>query len=265
MNSEHPMERITAPANDKIKYAVRLAAQPAFRRAERAFFLEGARLCADAAASGLPLLQVFLTADAAEKYAAYLAPVLARAAQTYEIGEAAARRLSDTEHPQGVFCICGFPDGAEETPAPQGRYLALEQVQDPANLGAISRSAEALGLDGLIVSGGCDRWNPKALRASMGALLRLPILETDDLPALLRAAAAAGMQTLAAVPDGTAADIRTVSHPGGVICCIGNEGAGLTQAAQAACAVRTVIPMRGRAESLNAAAAAAILAWELQR
>ncbi|MBR2730710.1 MAG: RNA methyltransferase, partial [Clostridia bacterium] len=86
------MERITAPANDKIKYAVRLAAQPAFRRAERAFFLEGARLCADAAASGLPLLQVFLTAEAAEKYAAYLAPVLASAAQAYEIGDAPARR-----------------------------------------------------------------------------------------------------------------------------------------------------------------------------
>lgn len=259
------MERITARTNDKIKYAVRLASQPGFRRAERAFLLEGARLCADAAASGLPLLQAFLTAGAAEKYETYLAPVLARTAQVYEISGDLARKLSDTEHPQGVFCICGFPADADASPQPDGRYLALEQVQDPANLGAISRSAEALGLDGLIVSGGCDRWNPKALRASMGALLRMPVLETGDLPALLRAATAAGMQTLAAVPDSEAADIRTVAHPAGVICCIGNEGSGLSQAAQAACAIRTVIPMRGRAESFNAAAAAAILAWELQR
>ncbi|MBR2868224.1 MAG: RNA methyltransferase [Clostridia bacterium] len=148
---------------------------------------------------------------------------------------------------------------------PKGKYLALENLQDPSNLGAVCRTAEALGLSGLIVSGGCDLYNPKALRAAMGSSLRIPIIETRDIVSLLCSATANGMHTYASVPRSDAVDIRKADLNGGVIICVGNEGSGLSQSTICECETAVTIPMGGRAESFNASAAAAILAWELMR
>ena len=88
-----------------------------------------------------------------------------------------------------------------------GKYIALEGVSNPANFGAVVRTAEAVGLDGVIVSGGCDIYNPKSQRAAMGSLFRLNIAETDDLPNTLKELAGNGMSVLAGVPDFVAADM----------------------------------------------------------
>lgn len=259
------MEKITARTNEKIKYAVKLGESPSFRRKNGEFLLEGARLCSDAAKTGMEIRSAFVTAKAFSKYESYVGEIIAGGCICYEISEDIAKKLSDTENPQGVFCICAIPEAGGNEIRPDGRYLALENLQDPSNLGAICRSVEALGLDGLIVSGGCDIYNPKAQRAAMGSLLRLNIIEAPGLEEFILKANASGMLTLASVPRSTAQDIRTVEMKGGVICCVGNEGSGLSQAVIDACGVQTVIPMQGRAESFNASAAAAILAWELKR
>ncbi len=259
------MEKITARTNEKIKYAVKLGESPSFRRKNGEFILEGARLCSDAAKTGTKIRSAFITAKAFSKYESYIGEITADGCICYEISEDIAKKLSDTENPQGVFCICAIPEKDGSDIRPDGRYLALENLQDPSNLGAISRSVEALGLDGLIVCGGCDIYNPKAQRAAMGSLLRLDIIETQSLEELIFQANASGMLTLASVPRDGAKDIRTVEMQGGVICCVGNEGNGLSQAVIEECREQTVIPMQGRAESFNASAAAAILAWELIR
>jgi TrmH family RNA methyltransferase len=142
------------------------------------------------------------------------------------------------------------------------RVVALENVQNPENLGAVARTAEALGLDGLLLSGGCDVYHHRALRASMGALLRLPVTQTDDLPAAL---CQSRLPCYAAVPDAGAAPVTQCDFAHGGVIVIGNEGGGLSEEAVAACGHKITIPMRGRAESLNAAAAAAILCWEMVR
>jgi len=147
---------------------------------------------------------------------------------------------------------------------PGGKYIALENLQDPGNLGAAARTAEALGLDGLLCGSGCDPYHPKALRASMGALLRLPVLRTDDLPGALRAAALqCALPCFAAVPDRDALCVHACDFSHGGIVVIGSEGHGLTKEAIDACEHKITIPMSGRAESLNAAAAATILMWEM--
>ena len=146
-----------------------------------------------------------------------------------------------------------------------GKYIALENLQDPSNLGAICRSAEAIGLDGIIVSGGCDVYNPKALRAAMGSSLRLPMIESPDIISLISSAKEIGMRVYASVPADDATDIRNADLNGGVIICVGNEGSGLSPETIEVCTDRVTIPMGGRAESFNASAAAAILAWELKR
>lgn len=259
------MEKITARTNEKIKYAVKLGESPSFRRKNGEFILEGARLCSDAAKTGIEIRSAFVTAKAFSKYESYIGEITSEGCICYEISEDVAKKLSDTENSQGVFCICAIPERNGAEIRPDGRYLALENLQDPSNLGAICRSVEALGLDGLIVSGGCDIYNPKAQRAAMGSLLRLNVIEAPDLEELIKKADASGILTLASVPRSTAEDIRNVEMKSGVICCVGNEGNGLSQSVIDACRMQTVIPMQGRAESFNASAAAAILAWELIR
>lgn len=260
------MEKITARTNERIKYAVRLGESASLRKEEGEFFLEGARLCSDAAETGIEIKQAFFTSKALWKYADYTDVIIAKSSICCEISAEVSQKLSDTENPQGVFCICKMkPDADKDFLNSKGKYLALENLQDPSNLGAVCRSAEALGLDGLIVSGGCDVYNPKALRASMGSLLRMNVISAGNLAEVLEKANSTGMKTLASVPKSTATDIRKVSMDGGVICCVGNEGSGLSKEVIEKCTEQVTIPMSGRAESFNASAAAAILAWELKR
>ena len=260
------MEKITARTNEKIKYAVRLGESASLRREAGEFFLEGARLCSDAAETGIVIKQAFFTSKALWKYAEYTDVIIEKSGICCEISAEVSQKLSDTENPQGVFCICQMKSFADEDFLnPDGKYLALENLQDPSNLGAVCRSVEALGLDGLIVSGGCDVYNPKALRASMGSLLRMNVISVQNLEEVIGKANSLGMKTLASVPKNTATDIRKVSMNGGVICCVGNEGSGLSNEVIGKCREQVTIPMSGRAESFNASAAAAILAWELKR
>ncbi len=258
------MEKITARTNEKIKYAVRLGESASFRKQNGEFFLEGARLCSDAAKNGIVIRQAFFTSAAMEKYSGYIESIAATGCICFEISSDVAKKLSDTENPQGVFCICKARELPSELDV-SGKYLALENLQDPSNLGAVCRTAEALGLSGLIVSGGCDVYNPKALRAAMGSSLRISLTETKELSKLLEEAKKNGMKTYASVPRSDAADIRRVSLDGGVIICVGNEGSGLSDEVIGVCDSKVTIPMLGRAESFNASAAASILAWELMR
>jgi len=165
---------ISSRDNPHIKAAVRLRASAAERRALGKFFLEGFRLCADALATGYVPDALFLTKEAREKY--LTAPLEQASAQTYEITESVAQKLGDTQSPQGVFAICAMEEPKIGFWRENGKYIALENLQDPGNLGAVARTAQALGLHGLLYAGGCDIHHPKALRASMGALLRLPVM-----------------------------------------------------------------------------------------
>lgn len=259
------VEKITSVSNDTIKLCVRLRDSVRARRERGLFFLEGARLCADAARSGYEPAYLFYTQQAHDRYAQYLADILPHTGAAYEVSAAVAGKLADTRTPQGVFAVFRIPAEHQSGPLEHGAYVALEQVQDPGNLGAICRTAEAIGVQGVLLSGCCDRYNPKAQRAAMGSLLRLKLYDIPDLPAYLEACGAAGFKTYASVPDSGALPVTQADFTGDVITVIGNEGSGITEQTGAACARRITIPMGGRAESLNANSAAAILIWEMMR
>ncbi len=254
---------LTSRSNERVRLAAAVSKSAKTRRENGLFFLEGARLCGDAAASGTVVSLCLYTDDAAEKYADTLRAILRSAREAYRINAALSDYLGQTEHPQGVFCLCEMRE-ADVSFDPQGKYMAFSALQNPDNLGAFSRTAEALGLSGLVLEGGCDVYNPKALRASMGSLLRLPVLRVDDLCAFLAGCRSAGMRTYASTPDSAAMPVTAADFSGGTVCVVGNEGAGLPDALLSSCTPVT-IPMAGRAESFNAAAAAAILAWEMMR
>ena len=183
------------------------------------------------------------------------------------ISEEVAEKLSDTKNNQGIFCICKMLDKKTNIGKIKynGKYIALENVSNPSNFGAVVRTAEAVGLDGVIVSGGCDIYNPKSQRSAMGSLFRLNIVVVDDLPQYLTQLKANGMKVYAGVPDSNALKITQADMSGGVVSIIGNEGNGITEETCSASTATVTIPMKGRAESLNAAAAASILIWEMMR
>jgi len=262
------MERIQSAQNPKIKQVVRLVSSARARREDGLFVLEGLRLCMDVVRSGLSGDTLLVTERVLAQNPQEVEALSAVCRQSYLISEPVSEKLSDTRNPQGIYCVVESLDkqtGRNKIIQldPTGKYLLLENVQDPANLGAISRTAEALGLTGLIVSGGCDTTAPKALRASMGALLRMPVFVTASVSDLLQNAEKIGIKTYASTPDSSAQSLADADFRGGVICVVGNEANGITEDTLAQCKQHITIPMAGRAESLNAGAAASILMWEM--
>lgn len=261
------METITSRQNKIVREAASLASSGEERRARREFLCEGARLCQDAARSGVKILRCFFTGEAKEKYASYLEPVLAVSGESYLVADHVAQLLSSTKNSQGVYCQCAWPESLSGEQPAENCCAVLENLQDPGNLGTILRTAEALGFQHVYLLGDCcDPLSPKALRASMGATFRVGLVVEPSREKLCGQLKAQGRTLLASVPDSTALPVTTVDFSHGKWAVfIGNEGNGLTSETIALCHHRVTIPMAGRAESLNASAAATILLWEMAR
>ncbi len=259
------MNRLDSVSNEKIKTAVKIAASSKARKEAGLFFLEGLRLCRDSALTGTVIRYAFVTDKAYEKFASDADFIFSKAAEAYLISEAVADKLSLTQTSQGFFCLCEKePSLSLSSIDFRGKYIALENIQDPANLGAICRTAEALGIKGAILYGCCDRYSPKSQRAAMGSLLRLPVFESADLCRDIEFLKEKGMTVYATSPDSSAEKITQISMDSGTVCVIGNEGNGVSEAVFSLCR-KVTIPMQGNAESLNASMAAAITMWEMMR
>lgn len=240
-----------------------------YRRQEALFPAEGVRLCRDALISGTRIAQFFYTAQAAEKYPDVIERLCLTASKTAEVSPALMDAMCDTRSPQGILCLCQMLDKSSDCVYKRntgGRILALENIQDPSNLGTVLRTAEALGISGVLLSSGCcDLYSPKVLRGSMGAVFRIPFTITEHFTDALQEMKYLGYSVYAAVPARDALPVTGLSFPQKCAAVIGNEGNGLTQEAIAACTDRVTIPMSGRAESLNAAIASSIFMWEMMR
>lgn len=257
------MLRIESTSNDKIKLAVKVADSAKYRRQTGLFFLEGMRLCRDAALTGYEIECTFVTESAYKKFPEDVEFIASKSISSYIVSENIEQKITRAQTPQGIFCLCKMRKN-QHTVDFKGKYIALENIQDPANLGAVCRTAEALGISGAITYCCCDLYNPKTQRAAMGSALRLPIIETDNLKETLQELEGHGMKLYATTPDSTASDITKEDMSNGVIAVIGNEGNGVSDEIFSVCR-KVTIPMAGRAESLNASMAAAITMWEMMR
>lgn len=264
------VEIITSRKNEWVKLAVRLSMDAAFRREKKAFFVEGARLCEDAVRSGCEVSCLFCTEQAFSKYGSYLDSILPAAGHVFQVAPHVAQLLAETKSSQGVFCVCALPRNfaAESKSAIMNvrNCLALEDIQDPGNMGTILRTAEALGVGQVVLAGKCcDVYSPKVLRASMGAVFRLPLHYESDLAVAFNKWKEQGYACYAAVPRPGARSILEVDFSAPSVIAVGNEGNGLRPETIDASTGCVLIPMEGRAESLNASASAAILMWEMMR
>lgn len=258
---------ISSRENRLIKEYTGLRDKKNKRRVSGLFIIEGARLAFDAVISGALLTAIFETAQARDKYSEYCKTIEGSGAPIYEITSEIASVLSETVTAQGIFCIAKMHQNTLDCSNlnREGSYLALENLQDPGNLGTILRTAEAMGIDGVLLSSGCTEiFSPKVVRASMGAVFRINYAAGIDLIKIIYSLKADGFKTYAAVAQG-GDDICSSELNKGSIIVIGNEGNGLTRECADACGKQLTIKMRGRAESLNAAAAATILIWEMTK
>ncbi len=256
---------ITSKDNELIKNVSKLMSSAKYRKERECFAAEGARLCADGVISGAVPELFLYTSSAKDKYIREYELISSAALKSAEISESLCRKISDTSAPQGFVCVFKTLDKKSilYTINKQGRYAALENLQDPSNLGTILRTAEALGADGVILSGDCcDIYSPKVVRGSMGAVFRVPVITAQDFTAYIGRLTREGIDTYASTPH-EAEDISGISFENGGVMLIGNEGNGLRPETIAACSKSVRINMKGRAESLNAAAAAAILLYKL--
>ena len=225
-------ESITSRANPLLARVRKLNSRRAFRREEGAFAAEGPKLLAGT--------------------------------RVAEVSDSLLASVADTQSPQGIVFICKGKALSVPGRLTGGRYLLLDGVQDPGNVGTIWRTADAFGTDGLLLCEGCaDPWNPKTVRATMGAVFRLPVYECA-LETAAERLAAAGLPLYAAALRDDTADVRELDL-GRCAVAIGSEGRGVSQRTLELCERTVKIPMSSRCESLNAAVAAAVVLWEMAR
>ncbi|HHZ05696.1 MAG TPA: RNA methyltransferase [Clostridiales bacterium] len=261
------MQTITSRDNHIIKDTTKLIKSSSYRTQWEKYVIEGVRICSDAVDSHVSFATVLLAQNAVEKYPKLITLLQEICESTFIISDKLFSQISDTKTPQGVMCVCN--KSTNRFMAAQGkRYLALECIQDPANMGTILRTAEALGINGVYITADCcDIYSPKVLRGSMGAVFRLPVNIVPDFTSITAYLNNNGVKTFATVPDSTAYQITQLSSTEKESCSIfiGNEGNGLSQQTIDNCTKCVTIPMKGRAESLNASVAAAIAMWEILR
>jgi TrmH family RNA methyltransferase len=254
------MPRITSRDNPRLKEAVRLIASSRERRKAGRCVLEGEHIVAaycrrHGAAETLLIAETALGRPAIQALQATVP-----AAQTLIVTPAAWADFSQLPAAVGALAVVATPMPRFERAA--DFCVLLEDVQDPGNVGSILRSAAAAGVAQVFLSAQCAfAWSPKVLRAAQGAHFHLEIYENVDLPewagryeGKVAAAVAAGGKAL------YAADLT-----GPMALAIGNEGAGLSTALRTAATFEVTIPMPGNFESLNAAAAAAVVLFECVR
>ena len=249
------MERITSRTNPLITRIRKLTGDRKYRRREGVMVCEGPKMLAEALRWGAGL-ETILWQTGTHPPAG-----IPQGVRQVEVPGDLLRSVAPTETPQQVLFLARLPARALPEELTGSRYLVLDGLQDPGNLGTLWRTADAFGADGLLLLPGCaDPWSPKTLRATMGACFRLPVWEgtLEDLTGLL--ARSAVPLYAAALRDDTE-DIRSVPL-GSAAVVIGSEGRGVSQPVLDACRATLKIPMRDRCESLNAAVAASVVLWE---
>ena len=245
---------------------------------------EGVRLVEEALRSGCRI-EAVLFSESGERHHERLAPLTDRPEMAFPILRTTDRLfegLADTEHPQGVAALVEPRTAACDdllrvtNDACSPLLVVLAGVQDPGNVGTILRTAAAFGATGAVTtasgqSGTASPFSPKALRASAGAALHLPILAGMSLPILLTQLRVANVRTLASSVHEPQEGDQALLAPWEVDWCqpvallVGNEGAGLPEEVERSADARIRIPMASGIESLNAAAAAAVLFYEAAR
>lgn len=254
------MKEITSVHNPQVQM-LRDLQKPRSRREAGLFLAESVKMVREAIALGLCRTLIAdgrRRADCAELIEA----AQEAGCEVLLVTEAVMRAVSEQKTPQGVCCTVRIPDEPQRLSG--NLIVAMDGVQDPGNVGTILRTADAAGFDGALLSNACaDLYGAKTLRATMGSVFRVPARRTGDLPAALMEMKARGYAIVATELGG--ADFYANCPHESAVLVIGSEGSGVSADVRAVATHRLALPMRGGAESLNAAVAAGVMMYEMAR
>ena len=230
--------------------------------------LDGAHLIGEALAAGVAMAEAAVTATAGDRALSDIRSELERAGvEVVSVSNAVMDALSPVRTPSGIVALCRRPASTESAVYASASPLVVMaiDVQDPGNVGAIVRVAEAAGAAGLVAVGACaDPFGWKALRGSMGSALRLPIVATPAAEDAVAAARRHRCRVVSLVPRG-GRSLYDAELQGPVAVLVGSEGTGVAPALVDAADDRITIPMAPPVESLNTATAAALVLYEARR
>ena len=266
-------EIITSKSNPTVM-RVRSLTEKKYRDEYGLFRTDGVKLAAELFSHGIVPELVLFKESSKEK-------VLSRIGENFPdcdavvLSDAVFDRVSEEKSPEGIICEVKHLDNHGKIATinkdtlffhVNERIILLESVRDPGNLGTVIRSAAALGANSIIISSDCaDIYNPKTVRASMGAIFGINVLTSEDLALTVTELRKVGRKVFAAALDRNAMALDRVRLEEGDCFVVGNEGHGLSQAVLDVCDAKVFIPISVGAESLNAAIAASILLWEQKR
>ena len=251
------------------------------REATKTFRFDGIKLLEEAIKNDVEICAVFLSCAAQERVLDFLHTRFGEAYENkiekcFVVSDDIFEKISEEKSPEGVITIAKYIDKLQKNATiynsvhflqmKNESIVLLESVRDPSNVGAIIRSAAAIGIDRLILSADCaDIYHPRAVRGSMGTVFNQPIDRVSDLAATIAELRQSGRRVFAAALDERAQSLGEFEILAGDTVVIGNEGHGLSSEVIAACSGSVIIPMSERAESFNAAVAASILMWEFAK
>lgn len=254
------MQLISSADNKFIKLASSLKLRK-YREELGMFLVEGARFVDEVLAQPELIEVILVRADRAEEIDLNRLPVK----KTVLVDPRLAKHFCSTENPQGIAAVVRKPDWSwSQTMAEEGLLLYLDRIADPGNLGSILRSCQALGVKGVLMSPGCvDLFNPKVVRSTMGAILHLPCFTAvgvDEVRALSQAG-----YSLFCTDTEQGQPYYDVDYRGEVLVILGSEAQGVDRELRNECGLGINIPIEPEVESLNVAAACAIIVAEARR
>ena len=268
---------VTSRQNPSIKRLCSLLEKKG-REASGLFRFDGIKLFSEAASCGVEIEEIYLRESSISTIEARLESEMSSmpACKVICVSDDVFEKISEEKAPEGIITVAKYIDGLSKVtvindidiPKKSESVLLLESLRDPGNLGTVLRSAAALGIDKVILSSDCaDVYNPKTIRASMGAIFRVPICRLGEglMPEYIERLRGSGRRVFAAALNSDAEVLGSFDMQAGDCFVIGNEGHGLSEKVIDACDKCVIIPMQAGCESLNAAAASVILMWEMKK
>ena len=263
---------ISSKDNSRIKRLAALLSSKKQRNSEGVFVIEGMRGCVDAVKECndgfLEIEALFYVKEAKESFSERLDTGVFDTldeSKLFEITRELADKVSLEGNTQGAFVVAK----AVHKPLPQKldgrRYVVLDNIQDPGNLGTVLRTADAVGADGVILTNNCaELYNPKVIRSTMGSICRVNIYIENSFEQVISTFGSSGITSVAAVVrNGRMLSSYHFDDKSAVV--IGNEGRGLSDEHTEMCDDKVTIDMHGRLDSLNASVAAAVIMWEMSK
>jgi len=256
------MKRITSRENDNIKQVLKLRKKK-YQDRDNMFFIEGKKMLGEALRCRELLVKIFIEESVAEEYLHFKNTL--PGVEKNILDSRLMNTICDTETPQGIAAIVKKPVWSIENIIDQKAFfILLDQISDPGNMGTIIRTSWGLGVDGILLTGGCvDPFNPKVIRATMGGVFNLPLF-VNSLDEHIKLLKKNNYSFMGASLE-TEISVYSMDFKGPLVVVIGSESSGISEEIQGVCEKFFKIPLNPGVDSLNAAVACAIITSEINK